>query len=254
MNMRIGMTMMVGLSVAGLTAGTQAVADSVVPTGLELIEGNSSTEGPFEAFGRSYQQVYNASAFDGSPISISGVSFRADGSVADAINTTRGADGFPVVFKLSTTSAAADSLSTIFSDNVGSDVATVFSGTLDLSTGPVGGSPNDFGVTVTFDSAFNYDPSAGNLLLEINKFSSDIFADALPLDAEDTLGDATSSLAGLSPMADQGLASTLGLVTSFVTGPAGPDGPNVIPTPSAALLGLGLVGLNLVRRRRGADA
>ena len=238
------------VSVAGLVFGSSAMAASVVPNDLELVEGNSSTEGPFEAFGRRYQQVYNAEAFinDGSPTLINGVSFRGDGSLSDAVDTSRGVDGFPVVFRLSTTSAEADGLSTIFDDNVGSDVVTVFSGTLDLSTGPVVGSPNDFTINVPFDTAFSYDPSAGNLLLDIGKFSSDIFGDPLLLDAEDTFGDSVSSLSGLTPIADQGSASSLGLVTSFdTTGAGGP--PNVIPTPSALLLGLSLCGLNLIRRR-----
>ena len=239
---------LLGISVAAISAGSMAHAETVVPAGLAGVEGNSATEGPFEAFGRRYQQVYDASAFSGSPLTITGLRFRADGSVDSPVTTSRGVDGFPVVFNLSTTSAGPDSLSTIFDDNVGSDAAQVFSGTLSLTTGPVGGSPNDFSVAIDFDTPFSYDPSGGNLLLDVSKFSSDIFAAALLLDAEDTPGDPISSLSGLAPDAEQGLADTLGLVTSFVTRDGGE--PNVIPTPTALLMGLGLLGTAAMRRRR----
>ena len=233
-------------TLAAAVTPTAALAEVVVPQALNTVEGNSVSEGPFEALGQRFQQVYNASAFDGSPITITGLSFRADSSVDAPLTTTRGADGFPVEVTLSTTSASADSLSSIFAGNLGEDATTVFSGTVTLSTGTVGGSPNDFSSTINFSNAFTYDPSMGNLLVEITKASSDLFADPLPLDAEDTMGDAVSSLSGLSPIADQGIASSLGLVTQFEIGGT------VIPTPTAAIMGLGLIAVLGLKRRRQA--
>ncbi len=236
---------LLGLTAVGWLAVPAVHADVTAPIAFEAVEGNAASEGPFEAFGRRFQQVYDAMGFMDGPVTISAISFRADESVDAPIDTTRGSDAFPLVFKLSTTSASAGTLSSLFDDNVGGDATTVFSGPVSLSTGTVGGSPNAFDVTITFDTPFSYDPSAGNLLLDIAKSSSDIFADALLLDAEDSADDGIASLSGLSPDAAQGIGSSLGLVTDFTVG-----GVQVIPTPSAVLMGLGLLGLGLTRRRR----
>src|SRR6185436_7474617 len=74
---------------------------------------------------------------------------------------------------LSTTPKAPDQLSSTFANNFGAHSTIVFSGSLSvdsLTSGQPGG-PNAFDIVVTLTSHFVYDPSAGNLLLEIRNFS-----------------------------------------------------------------------------------
>jgi hypothetical protein len=64
-------------------------------------------------------------------------------------------------------------LSATFANNVGADDTVVFSGPLSLSsafTGPSAG-PKDFDIVITLQTPFLYDPSAGNLLLDVRNFS-----------------------------------------------------------------------------------
>ena len=238
---------LLGAAAAALWLAPAADAASVViPDGAA--EGNASAEGPFAPLGQRYQQVFAAEGFgDAGPLSVSAVAFRADADATGPIDTTRGVDGFPVEVRLWTTSRAPDGLSSLFDDNVGADSTTVFSGTLSFSSpGPDASGPGPFDLGIAFDRAFTYDPAAGNLLLEVVKFSADLGEDPLLLDAADDPGDGTSSLGGLSPIAAQGALSSLGLIAQFEVNPGGPD---PIPTPTAAGLGLALGLASLARRR-----
>ena len=63
----------------------------------------------------------------------------------------------------------------MFADNIGTNVTTVFSGSLPLSSqyaGPAGG-PKAFDMVVNFTTPFVYNPSSGNLLLDIQDFSGE---------------------------------------------------------------------------------
>ena len=232
------------LVLTGLAAGSAQAQSLVVPNANATTEANASGEGPFAAFGIRYQQVYGAGEFGGTtPLRIDGLSFRPDESVVDAFSTTRGDADFPVNITLSTTSRAVDDLTQIFDFNTGPDGTQVFSGSLTFTGGPATGpGPRPFLAQIDFTTPFTFDPSAGNLLVDFQKFSADLFADPLQLDVADDASDGVSSLTGLSPLAAQGLTDTTGLVTAFDVTP--------IPSPAAGLGAVALLGLSAVRRRR----
>jgi hypothetical protein len=97
------------------------------------------------------QQVYSSSAFSG-PISIGSFSVFADPAYQTSLEDAT------IAVYFSTTSAAVNGLSTDLATNIGADNSLFGTYTL---TGP---SPS----TLTFTgTAFNYDPGAGNLLMDI---------------------------------------------------------------------------------------
>jgi hypothetical protein len=221
---------MLGLVMWAILAGSIAsAAVLVVPNNLAATEGNTNNVYPFniDSFPSTqrYQQVFAGSAFASvsGPQLITQIAFRPDGP-----------NGFPfsstianIQFNLSTTNAAIDGLSLIFADNVGSDDTVVFSGSLSLSsadTGPPEG-PKAFDIVINLQVPFLYDPSAGNLLLDVRNISG---GNTTTFDAEVTSGDPVSRTSTFfgnvnSPTAD--FADTLGLVTQFTITPA----PAVVP-------------------------
>jgi len=184
-----------------------------------------------------YQQVYTSSAFGSTPIAISGLTFyqifAAQFGGTDAVL----AGNYNV--SLSTTSVAVNALSTTLSSNVGADSATFFNGS--LPTAPFGSS---FTITGT---AFNYDPTKGNLLMDIvvtNQASLPNGTGNGYNDADDT-GLSTSRAYALTNVGN--FADGIGLVTGFTFGPQ-----HTVPEPSSFVMaGAAVVmGLGLVRRRR----
>ena len=148
--------------------------DIVVPNNLALLEGTSDTNMPFDLAALTlgsarYQQIYLASEFallTGPPHTITQISFRPDGSLGTDFSSVLS----DIEIRLSTTSGP---LSSTFSDNLVGSGVLVFSGpTLFLSslaTGPVGG-PQDFDIVIELQTPFPYQPSDGNLVLDIQNF------------------------------------------------------------------------------------
>ena len=193
-----------------LVGGEARAALVVVPNAQAGAEGNDSNFGPFFSSSVRYQQVYSFSQFPTSgPLTITQISFRPDGSVA---GPTLFIVGTTAQISLSTTSRAPGTLSTVFADNVGPNVQTVFNGFVSSApvTGP-GGGPKDFTITITLDSPFVYDPSLGNLLLDVSATSGGISA---PFDAQSG-GSLTSHVDAASIGATSGTVATTGLVTQF---------------------------------------
>ncbi len=231
---------------AGAALGSGAF---VVPGTDAATEGNSSNGLPFNitaiaVTSERYQQVYGSSAFGDTPILITGIDFRPDGTFGSAFSST-----IPSIqIDLSETSAAVDALSLTFANNVGADDVTVFpESSLSLSstdTGPAGG-PEAFDIHIQFTTPFLYDPTSGNLLLDVRVFAG---ASTTQFDADDTNGDVISRVytiaSGVSSAAADG-ADTIGLVTQFDFGDTS------VPEPSTALLSAaGLAALFAFRRLR----
>lgn len=128
---------------------------SVPAAAADVIVGGGSTANAFPFAGCAgtcdqYQQVYNSNQF-AAPVLISAIRF-VKGSGGSTLA------GGTYTLSASTTSAAVDGLSSDFASNIGADNTTVFSGTL---------APNFNGSVLrfVFSTPFQYNPAAGNLLL-----------------------------------------------------------------------------------------
>jgi hypothetical protein len=138
-----------------------------------------------------FQQVYARKLFPG-PEMITQIAFRADISVAGYPLTYTFPD---VEFTLSTTSAQPGHLSSNLDSNLGPDETTVFSGSLTWTApgpGPTALGPNPWYFVVNLATPFLYDPSKGNLLLNIENFADTVKPPVL--DAMDTKGMTTSTV------------------------------------------------------------
>ena len=181
----------------------------VAPNNLSNTEGNQSFS-PFDSGANSvrFQQVYGASQF--APFLpaggwISEIWFRPDaspGGGGHGFNTTLQ----NVQINLSTTQKNPDGLSLTFADNVGLDDTIVVNGALPLESGYYFMTvPQPFQVLVYLPTPFYYNPSSGNLLLDIRNFSG---GNTGPLDATDVLGDSVSIVSTGPVNAVTGFAGT----------------------------------------------
>jgi hypothetical protein len=214
-----------------------ASADSikvVVPNEFEEFEGPGvagvSDFGPIKQ-----QQLYLATEFASLPAThrtITGFYARPDASETDPSSATY----TDLMIRASTTTAS--SLSSVFANNHGTDVTTVFEGELTISTaagGPVEG-PRDFDYYFPFDTPFTYDPDAGNLLVELISNSGPL--GRLVLDTFES----TSSLYvfASSAVASTGEVRNGGFVNQFV----------FVPEPTGIIFAaLSVMGLAMCRIR-----
>jgi hypothetical protein len=213
----------------------------VVPNASATSEGNINNIYPFcldcaiiSIPSQRYQQLYRASQFAsiGSGGLITQIIFRPDAS-SGAFSSI-----LPdIQINLSTTSALDDHLNSLFAANVGIDNTIVVPrGSLALSsafTGPPGG-PMDFDIVINLATPFFYNPSLGNLLLDVRNFGGGA---TTAFDARDVLNDGVSriyTLAGNvnSDMADRN--DSFGLVTGFTIIPE-PRGPVLLLAGGAIL-------------------
>jgi hypothetical protein len=164
-------------------------ATVVIPNAQATVEGNEANAFPFGRTAASnepyrYQQVYNAVGFgeQAGPILIEALNFRPDKN--NSVNNPITVQSIEV--RLSTTQVAADGLdNVVFDNNIGPDATLVYAGSLNWPT-PSSGSPHPFELPLVFTTPFVYDPSAGNLLLEVYNLS-ETFAFEYVLDTHNTL-------------------------------------------------------------------
>jgi hypothetical protein len=185
------------------------------------------------------QQVYAASQFGSKPLKISQVALRPSSTNPLPFDFTIE----NIQFNLSTTLNNPDALNTNFAVNVGNDNTQVFNGTLKGSTTnsqAVGGTQN-FDILIPFSNPFIYNPSQGNLLLDVKKFSSEVTGSIF--DGEFTLGDAVSTLIAVgdanAAIANPRFSSTLGFVTQFTATPI-PESSSFLGTLAVVVLSGGL--------------
>ena len=241
----------------GLTLSSVAVisvsAQNYFPSFPSHLTGDSSSSVPFSAgtntAGR-FQEVYDAAGFidlaGNRPLWIRTIQFREDENQLKGFFSH-----FPdFQVNLSTTSRSVDGLSDVFSLNVGpDDRAVVGRGAFELGSDS---SHGEFGVIIFLAQPSYYDPSQGDLLMDVRNFGGGRTSWGVPpftgpayVDASNITGDSVSSVYSSSVDAASGIASTLGLVTQFYVTP--------VPEPSTLgllVLGLVVVGACWMRTRR----
>jgi len=145
----------------------------VSPPESETQEGNGAlTTSPFNYTGGPcrYFMLYNPDAFSiQGPILIRGVRFRPNGAQASAFSHSF----TNVEIWMSTTTTAISSISNQFNSNVGADQTLVRSGPLTIASDNITttNGTKAFDVSIPFASDYYYDPSKGNLTLDIRVFS-----------------------------------------------------------------------------------
>lgn len=235
------------VSVVALTAVTMWGIDVVVPNDKALVEGDWNNLFPFGDSGSThYQQVYDASQFrllgtNGGTIQYIG--FRYHGNY----NTTP-MTYYSMAVRLSTTSNAVDNLSSTFVENVGVDSAVVFSGRYILGVTPPPADhqlhPWPFPMFIQFTVPFYYNPTNGNLLLDIQWPYAVLSGGNGPPwpDEVETTGDPVSRLHAENIyetyIPTNGTANTYGLVTMFGVTPAVPS---AVRINNVSVLGTNLV-------------
>ena len=161
-----------------------------------------------------------------------------------------------IEFSLSTTTSAIDSLSTTFGDNTGVDETSVFRGAFRVVYDGSLEAANTFSVILELDRHFLYDPSMGNLLMQIELYSphpnydsdtdtySPFFFQAVRNDGvtERVYGSSGDEV-GQMDVDYNNLLPHYGFVTQFKT--------SVVPIPAAVwLFGSALVSLGWMRRQQ----
>lgn len=215
----------------------------VAPNDLWHTDGNSGSHWPWASGPMRYQQIFDASEFSSLAAAgggwIQNLSFRLDAAdVGDFQRTVT-----DVQINLSTSLRGPDGLSTVFAENIGPDERVVFTGNADLIMFREPGPPTasmPFG-TAIFITPFFYDPSQGNLLLDILIFSEGPILLPSDMDSSRVLGDSISRVVGSVNASSGFTVDTEGLVTRFLVEP--------IPEPSIlGLLSLG-TGLGIITWR-----
>jgi hypothetical protein len=186
----------------------------VVPNTNALAEGDNANAYPLSdgTLALRYQQIYDASQFgllwpDGG--TISSVGFRCHGHWND--RTIK----YSITIYLSTTTRAVDGLNSNFTNNIGSDKVRVFSGSYTLNPVVQAANPWPFSVVIPFQSAFFYNPTNGNLLLDLQITESETTPWTAPfVDQVGVLGDSVSR-AHKDPTDSFTYLDTIGAVTEF---------------------------------------
>lgn len=213
-----------------------AILHAIVPNGLGDIDGDRSSPYPFLNTGIAsnnislrHQQVYDASQFSSIPSNgayLIWVAFRADcaGGYSSSVSN--------IEVRLSTTLKSPSTLSAVFSNNIGLDERVVYQSarysvpTRYRSPVPPYCPPvQSWDGFISFASPFFYNPTKGNLLMEIRHQGMAVGAwEGVPylIDASSGGSNSTSRVYGSPATATAGNKDNLGLVT-YLWFDAGPS-------------------------------
>ena len=192
--------------------------NTVVPNADTNTAGGGNNEFPFDIAAASetsmrYQQIYSHTQF-------------ATGGVISAISFRRGAGeptfstaGINVRIDIGYAATTVASISSTFATNRSSSMVTVFSGLLSLSSSG-SGTPNPFDIVINVSPLFNYNPSQGDLLVDIfmmNEPSTTGFDFAsTPLGATARVFSASSVNNTTGTIGQNGLVTSFGFVPTPV--------------------------------------
>ena len=192
----------------------KASADTiVVPAGFAATDGHDGTLTLSQS--ARMQEAYGAELFPATTILIREVRFRPSTVYGGAFTST-----IPDIrIGLGTTTRNPEGLSSVFSENLGADFTLVFQGPAPVSsryTGPAGG-PKEFDIIFPLATPFVYDPSRGNLIIELRIASA---SPSIGVDATGRAGDR----AGRAYSSDANSANAAGVdvgadIIQFVYGP-----------------------------------
>ncbi|WP_375404398.1 PEPxxWA-CTERM sorting domain-containing protein [uncultured Sphingomonas sp.] len=235
-----------------LGAAPALAQDIVVPGVTATRSGGSNQTFPFNlnnGVSQRYQQIYAAAQFGSAPVTLNAIKFRqaSDPSGGNPFASTISS----ITLNLSTALTRQGAASSVFAANVGRDNVTVFNGALTLqSTAPAkrDGSVQPFDIIIPFATPFTYDPTVGDLLLDVFNFSGGL---TTQFDFVTGGSNAVSRVVGGQGQVNAPNAFFVqqgaGLVTAFQVAPL----VSAVPEPASwamMILGFGVVGA-AVRRR-----
>lgn len=211
------------------SAADYGLFQMILPAEAPVRDGNDASLLPFQSEGNErWQQVYEARFFsavpkDGAFVRV--IEFRPD----CLMKRGSGAVHTNVTLTLSTTSRREGGLSPVFEENIGPDAVVVYgpklyamgfgsSGQADCGGNPW---PLDYYSWLALKEAFFYQPSRGNLLLDIQVYDYWAVApNGFAIDVFDNPGDGVSSISGSAPSMSGPIrvasaVTSRGLVTRF---------------------------------------
>ncbi|MEM7009725.1 MAG: hypothetical protein AAF462_11385, partial [Thermodesulfobacteriota bacterium] len=202
-------------------AFAQIQISEVVPNSLTNVEGDTQSGLVFDcltAFRPSmrYQQVYLNSQIVDRPAEIISINFRP---TEDQPTLT------PMVIPqlqidMSITQTDPGDLALTFADNLGPVVTTVYDGPYTVAFPSCGNGPCPFDVKVPLQTPFMYDPSQGNLIIDIRvpeciDLGPGVFMDATDFNTSDSSKVFTSNTSVDDPQGDPNFLNDGGFVTQF---------------------------------------
>jgi hypothetical protein len=171
--------------VQGAVGALTSAAGAVVPGADANTETNSGNAYPFSfVTTMRYQQIYAAAEL-GSGGVIDSIQFRRTSGQGPFTSTT-----MDVSISLGYAATTVETASQTFADNIGTGgLVTVYSGPLVLASTAPDGAPQAFDVLINLMHDFTYDPSRGDLLLDVSVRS----ASGTPFYLESTSSEDTAS-------------------------------------------------------------
>lgn len=228
------------LSILGfaIVAGSAFADDvQVVVPGTKTDSAGIGNTRPFSFAPARYQQLNFAEEFDEilAPTLITEIAFRA-GPTADPFAHT------VVDLQINLSTAAVFPLSSSYATNVGSDDTTVFRGPLAMNVVSPKGGLRPFEIVIPLTTPFVYDPSAGDLLLDLRLHDNPNPAEAKFIDSLTIAGQLARVYcsSGCSVADSGGLIDGGFLITRFT----------FAPEPDSALAAAAVIAVLAIRARR----
>ena len=168
-------------------------AVSIIPTTVGAFQLGNAQMGEFTDLastsrpnGSRFQTLYASSLFPNSgPIYITQIAYRPKSGSTFSLHIPN------YTMTLSTTSKLDDGLDNTFANNIGPDATLVASGSLEFASQGVVDGKSNFDIVFNLDKPFLYDPTKGNLLVDVQYFGQGI-GTAAPIDAVDSFNDGAS--------------------------------------------------------------